>query len=282
MAGMRSVLVLAASAMLLSGCAAAIPLVAAGAIVRQQAGKDGDKGQKPPSDEPAKRADASSPAKAPALTTADDATPLPPVAAGEERPLEGPYGAFLAFATVQLARMDGAGLPDSVMLAPGFQLDAPVTMPCGEREPAVMIDLDVAPSGVAGNTDGLKRALTALRDEEVTILWLTRRSSYEMRADGRTDTAALHDALVSAGLDPDRKDKVLGIRPSYKDRIQLVRQDAARDLCVIAMAGDTKSDFDEVFDYLKQPEAAYALDKNWGAGWFLLPPPLLAPANKGN
>jgi hypothetical protein len=47
----------------------------------------------------------------------------------------------------------------------------------------------------------------------------------------------------------------------------------------MAIAGDTKSDFDELFEYLKDPHAAEPLDELLGAGWFLTPLPLLKPSN---
>ena len=45
---------------------------------------------------------------------------------------------------------------------------------------------------------------------------------------------------------------------------------------VPAIAGDRKADFDEVFDYLRNPDGpvAIALEQFIGAGWFLAPPPI--------
>jgi hypothetical protein len=38
------------------------------------------------------------------------------------------------------------------------------------------------------------------------------------------------------------------------------------------MAGDERSDFDELFDYLRDPRLMTAYDAQMGAGWFLVPP----------
>lgn len=52
------------------------------------------------------------------------------------------------------------------------------------------------------------------------------------------------------GLDPERTDRLLLIREPG-DRKQVRRQDAARDWCILAMAGGSKGDFEEAFDYLR-------------------------------
>ena len=57
-------------------------------------------------------------------------------------------------------------------------------------------------------------------------------------------------------------------------RKQTRRIEAASKSCVIAMAGDRKSDFDELFDYLRLPQAAFRLDPLFDAGWFLAPAPI--------
>ncbi len=58
------------------------------------------------------------------------------------------------------------------------------------------------------------------------------------------------------------------------DRKQTRRDDLAKVSCVIAIAGDSRSDFNELFEYLVNPEAALALELLIGQGWFLIPPAL--------
>ena len=38
------------------------------------------------------------------------------------------------------------------------------------------------------------------------------------------------------------------------------------------MAGDERGDFDELFDYLRDPRLATVYDGQLGSGWFLVPP----------
>ena len=77
--------------------------------------------------------------------------------------------------------------------------------------------------------------------------------------------------LKSSGLDPDSADQLLLMRYPG-DRKQTRRADLAKVSCIIAIAGDTRKDFDELFEYLVNPEAALALELLIGQGWFLIPP----------
>ena len=60
-----------------------------------------------------------------------------------------------------------------------------------------------------------------------------------------------------------------------EDRKQVRRWDAARNYCVLAIAGDKRSDFDELYDYLRNPDGAVALEHMFDNGWFVTPPPLV-------
>jgi len=40
---------------------------------------------------------------------------------------------------------------------------------------------------------------------------------------------------------------------------------------VVAIAGDERGDFDELFDYLRDPGSAVGLYPMMGEGWFLVP-----------
>ena len=56
----------------------------------------------------------------------------------------------------------------------------------------------------------------------------------------------------------------------------LGREQLAQLSCLIAIAGDTRSDFDELYDYLLDPNDAAPLEPIIGEGWFLIPTPLLS------
>jgi len=64
------------------------------------------------------------------------------------------------------------------------------------------------------------------------------------------------------------------------DRKQTRRDDLANVSCVIAIAGDSRTDFNELFEYLVKPEAALALELLIGQGWFLIPQALTQPSSQ--
>ena len=112
-----------------------------------------------------------------------------------------------------------------------------------------------APAGVAAG-------LAHLRDAGVVVLWISK-----LPAARAADAAR---ALRNSGLDPRRQDQLLLLRRA-QDRKQLLREDASDDVCIVAIAGDRRSDFDELFDYLRNPGSAAGLDAMLGNGWFLVP-----------
>ena len=103
-----------------------------------------------------------------------------------------------------------------------------------------------------------------MRAAGIVVVWISHSPS--------TDVAEVAASLRASGLDPAGSDPLLLVR-SGGDRKQLLREDAARDVCVIAIAGDRKGDFDELFDYLRDPASGASLDYLLGSGWFIVPPP---------
>ena len=59
-----------------------------------------------------------------------------------------------------------------------------------------------------------------------------------------------------------------------EDRKQERRREVSKTHCVVAIAGDTRADFDELYLYLKDRSAAQPLEELVGAGWFLTPLPI--------
>ena len=96
----------------------------------------------------------------------------------------------------------------------------------------------------------------------MVVLWIS-----QLPAARAADVA---QALRSSGLDAQGKDQMLLIRAG-EDRKQMLRGNANDDVCIVAIAGDRRSDFDELFDYLRDPNGAFALDRMLGEGWFLVP-----------
>ncbi len=181
------------------------------------------------------------------------------------------YGGFVDFSLSQAKKYGEGESISSVILESGFSVTSPTFMPCGGLPPAVMIDLDdhigsqaVSPLNDTQLITELAASLSVLRQSEITILWLSDQSTEE--------AADIIASLRSANLLGDGDD-FLSLDRGGKDRKQLRRQEASSRFCIIAMAGDRKSDFDELYDYLKKPGSFTALNSMWNAGWFEKPIP---------
>jgi len=258
---------------LLSGCLAAValPLVAGGGLARMTSHRV--RAATPASGPPAKSKRGRKKAgKAVALEAGERAvaTPLkalPPPSGVAAPAADDPWQKFFAYALAQRSAADSAEPLQSAVLVANPTLDAPHRRPCAKPYPAVVIDLDglSAPfepqrlTAPAGTADGLAR----LRDQGIVILWIS-----QLPAARAADVA---HALQAAGLDPKRQDQLLLIRHP-DDRKQLLRESASDDVCIVAIAGDKRDDFDELFDYLRNPETAAGLYTMMGEGWFLVPP----------
>ena len=106
-------------------------------------------------------------------------------------------------------------------------------------------------------------ALDELRAKNVEVVWFSRL--------GASFEGATRTALAATGLDPAGNDRLV-LLSNLDERKQSRRDEAAKRVCPIALVGDERADFDELYLYLKQPEAALALDAMIGRGWFLASP----------
>lgn len=278
---------------LLSGCiaVAALPLMAGGAMfaggnVKIRAATPRPKTARPKttgsvrlapaaSEETAGAAIALPPALPPALTQPPGRSVSggPPIAADLGPPdsaIPESWRDFAQYAADKSAQLAGKPRGRSVLLEPGATFGVPRMRQCENKAPAVLLDLDAggqafAPAAARPAAPALVAALTRLRDAGVVVLWITALPAGEV--------GAVAEALKTSGLDPAGSDPLLLVR-DREDRKQLLREDAARDVCVIAIAGDRRGDFDELFDYLRDPASGQSFDYLLGAGWFILPPPL--------
>ncbi len=261
----------------LGGCvAAAIPLAASGALVGRDSNPDGqDTALEPgqpslgaPAQEEGGRLAARGDTPPPRMLRPDEA--IPDNARGTAQPARGnPYAAFYSHAIAQ-ARRDPVETPrKSAMLASPASLE-PVTQDCSIKPPAVLIDLDpqggvfAADTG-PGRNPQLAEILSALRVQEVEVHWISGASA--------SDAGAIRKRLLETGLDPWGRDPLLLLRRPG-DRKQVLRRELSGTHCVVAIAADTRGDFDELFDYLRHPAAGAPLDILIGDGWFLTPLPL--------
>jgi hypothetical protein len=259
---------------LLSGClgAVALPLIAGGTLSvatrhRVRAATPVPAKAKPPALATAPAKEAQNAAQASNVTLTDLKALPAPGAAGPAS--DDPWQRFFAYALSQVPAKSGkASRLSSALLAPNPSLDLPQRRACPAQFAAVVIDLDdgataFAPEHLIPAAPAIAQGLAQLRQAGVVILWIS-----QLPASRASDVAA---ALRSAGLDPQGQDQLLLAR-SPDDRKQLLRENANEDVCIVAIAGDKRGDFDELFDYLRNPGSAAALYPMMGSGWFLVPP----------
>lgn len=246
---LHAALAASALAMMLGGCvAAAIPLAAGGVVLRNEALGDDE----PEAEERREGSQADA--------VATEGEPFAPVLAPP-----GAYNAFFTYAREQAA-LDPVTEPhhSAILAVPGSL--QPETLECSVRPSAVLVDLDPA----SGTRDfaalppdpALAQGLHALRLEGVFVFWISDASAAE--------AGTLRKRLTETGLDPTTDDGILLMRRA-EDRKQLRRKELSQTHCVVAILGDERSDFDELYDYLKDPAAAAPLDALIGNGWFLVP-----------
>lgn len=209
------------------------------------------------------------PVSAPAstLTTA----PLSPVVreATSASVTSADYSVFARYAAAQgELPIIGSERRSAMLENPGSLTPAAKT--CSIQPAAVMIDLDPAggtldPVRAMRGDPALSATLASLRASDIAIAWVS-----SVTADR---AGAVRKALVASALDPTGQDELVLLR-FPEERKQTRRRDLAKELCVVAIAGDERADFDELFEYLKDPATAAPLDALIGAGWFLIPTPL--------
>lgn len=254
-----ALLALASLVPFLSGCiAAAIPLAAGATVLRTRAAHTGEG-----------RVAALAPlpggeAKTGIVVT--DLTALPPPDSAQTISSEG-TAAFAAYA------LDRAGIPgtaakrQSALLTSASELRA-TRMECGARPPAVLIDLDPGrgafdPLAPGAPDAALAAALPSLRERGIAVIWSSRL--------GENFAGAVRAALAGGGLDPAGVDTLVLMR-DIGERKQSRRDDMAKRWCPIAILGDERADFDELYLYLRDQQSAVALDAMLGRGWFIASP----------
>lgn len=191
---------------------------------------------------------------------------------GPDASLPGPFAEFARYA-LQQAKPPADGTPVlSALIDQKSLAGSPRRSTCADKPPAVALDLDPADKPFDLDNPplpatGLPQVLAILRSAGVTVMWV---SSLPM-----AEAQRLYTVLRASELDPTGTDRLL--LPRKADEHKQARLIASgRDWCVLAIAADRRSDFDEVYEYLRDPDGwvAQALQKNIGAGWFLAPLPI--------
>lgn len=265
-----ALLVLAGLAPLTSGCIAAVaPLAAGAAIVRSQERGGGASDRGPAVARAADRSDVT--VTLTGLTSLPAPRSAPSLAAA---PVGDPsVTAFLRYALAQAQAgpkaepRGGRSKRLSAVLASASKLRAD-RGECGALPPAVFIDLDPGresfdPLQPGAADPALGPALAQLRASGLKVVWFSRL--------GANFLGAARAALAEAGLDPAGVDE-LALPRDIGERKQSLRDEAARRLCPVAILGDDRADFDELFLYLRNPHAAMGLESLIGQGWFLASP----------
>lgn len=289
---------LAAAMMLtaLQGCVAAavIPVIAGSAIATTEArggsSEDQDKAQQEPA--PDIKVEADKPVEAMASDPASEGLSMAELAAeeiasqtdsaknaanaSEEMDLEPVPSVFADMTAYVLEVIQNEQSPkagQSALLINPSRLDARRTK-CeafgtgAKRPPAVLIDLDdkngiFDPNVVAPTYDGDAYGhLSRLREAGVTIGWMSALTA--------ADAGGIRKALQASGLDVEGSDELVLFRYP-DDRKQTRRGEFGSAFCLIAIAGDDRADFDELYQYLLKPNGAASLEPLIGNGWFLLP-----------
>ena len=179
----------------------------------------------------------------------------------------------------------------SVVLVPETTLDAPRYASCDGKPLAVVFDLDESSEKAADPdapwrrwrgdgtdavtaTPGAVEGIDAARREGIAVIFTTRRSP-----ESAAGVTAVLDRLGFGRFEPGRTLILLGGADAAKGDEQ-VRQVIAAGYCVIALVGDSLSDFSKLFeaadDARKRQTAATEtmVAPLWGAGWFILPNPV--------
>ena len=286
MRGRATLLIALAAAPLLSGCVAlAIPVLAMGTMGvssrdRIRDAREARFAERLARDAEAEAATALTDA-AIANTSAPDAPPAasPGLAAIEAMAGPSRYAAFSQFALDRMQRRTGGEALTSMVTVDNVDVSRPAFIPCDDKPPAVVIDIDDGTAGpdpmLADTTTparftaepGLAAELVRLRAAGIAVLWL---SDHGFESDYAVYARLQASGLDSAGRDP------LYAQMAPGDRKQGRRQEVAGRYCVLAVAGDKRSDAEEAYDYLLRPELAAPLEPLWNNGWFILPLPLRA------
>lgn len=182
------------------------------------------------------------------------------------------YLPFARHALGEAVKRESGGLLRSAVLVRQVSLIDPKSIACEGKPLAAIIDLDIAPGTPAEMEiepqSGFAYLLDTLRTSGIDIAWLAEAS--ETRLAPVTDLLREGDAPVMRG-----EDIILVGLPGSATK-QERRQQLARDYCIVAIAGDRRGDFDELYDYLRDQSYAIRLEAYIDRGWFLLPHPVTA------
>ncbi len=153
-----------------------------------------------------------------------------------------------------------------------ISLTDPATISCDGKPLLAILDMDIAPGTPAEleieRQAGFSTILEAMRESGIRLAWLADSNETELQPTldllRSGDEPAMHDSDL----------QLFGHSAGF--RKQERRWQLARDHCVVAIAGDQRADFDELYQYLKDQDYAIRLETYIGKRWFELPHPVAA------
>jgi hypothetical protein len=273
-------------ALSLPGCVAVvIPIAAAGMIGKKQidaAKKRTRQAEVTVGDAPPKQLPSDQPAaiEVPAIEQVAATDTIPPASQNgglsaldrlARSNISNAYVPFARYALEQAGRRERGEMVRSAVLVEQVSLLKPDTLYCGNLPMAVLVDIDIAP-GTPSEIEiepqnGFGPLLQILRESGIRVMW-----TGDMTASA---AAPILDALRK-GNDPALRDEDIVLLRDKNSRKQEQKWQLARSNCVVAIAGDRKADFDELYLYLRNPDYAIRLESFMGRGWFDLPHPAAA------
>ena len=182
-------------------------------------------------------------------------------------PQTGPLARLYSYTLAGIERL--GDVPSALLKNP--ERLRPERAECTADLPAVLIDLDpegglAALEGPLPDTAPLAAVLGDLRGRGVAIAWMTDRTPEE--------AGALRARLAESGLDEAGRDPLF-VQRFPGERKQPRRRALGETHCVLAMLGDERRDFDDLYDFVRDPAVALPLEVMVDDGWFItLDPPM--------
>ncbi len=179
------------------------------------------------------------------------------------------YRAFYDWAMDKLENVPPGGGRESMLLLDPPSLD-PALQLCGNLPPAVLIDLDPANGllplvGADNPNPALSGYLAVLRARGVTVYWIS--------GHGPNAASAIRQRLARSALDPAGVDPLIVTRFAGESK-QERRYALGDSNCLLAILGDHRADFDELYDFVLDPVMAAPLEGLVENGWFIAPSPI--------
>lgn len=191
------------------------------------------------------------------------------------------YSRFLEYTISKAQKYQNSEHIVSAILESGYRNKDIQRNYCANKNLATIIDIDYNDIGFDDknhsdkqsdkahklqqtNIDILAAMLTKIRKNNIIVIWLS--------SQPHDKATNIITKIRPLGL-LDEQD-LLSLQQN-KERKQVQRQYIANQYCVVSILGNSRSDFDEAFEYLRNPNQFIGLEGMLENGWFLGPVPNL-------